>query len=177
MRKLLEYLRLVLFVGGVLVGIQIPTFVDQYGKRLDAHLQESELSIKQFQLDADKYFVGDLSKLVQHYQSSSDPVVSDGGKSIAKLQTRHSQLKTALQRFAKNRYSPFVETLIKPLPEIRSEAWAHYNFMIVLEPFALIWGLSAGLLLSLLSELILNFLALLFLRPFRRPKTRTHRQL
>ncbi len=176
MRRLFEYLRLVLFVGGVLVGIQIPTFVDQYGKRLDAHWQESQLSLKQFQLDADKYFSGDLSKLVQHYQSSSDPVINDGGKSIARLQSRHNQLKEALRRFAENQFSPFIETLIKPVPEIRTEAWSNYNFMIVLEPFAVIWGLTLGLLFSLIVEASLALLALVLVRPFRRRRTRTMRR-
>ena len=31
-----DYLRIILFCGGLLIGIQIPAVVDQYAKRIDA---------------------------------------------------------------------------------------------------------------------------------------------
>ena len=49
MRKILDYLRLLLFTGGVLIGVQVPGFIDQYGKSLEAHLLESSQSLKEFQ--------------------------------------------------------------------------------------------------------------------------------
>ena len=36
-----DYLRIILFCGGLLMGIQIPAVVDQYAKRIDAHLIEA----------------------------------------------------------------------------------------------------------------------------------------
>jgi hypothetical protein len=47
-KHLMDYLRLVLFVCGVLVGIQVPGFVDQYGQRLEAHQLEAKLSLAEF---------------------------------------------------------------------------------------------------------------------------------
>ena len=35
-----DYLRIILFCSGLLIGIQIPAVVDQYAKRIDAHLTE-----------------------------------------------------------------------------------------------------------------------------------------
>lgn len=35
---LLSYLRLVLFAVGLLVGVQVPGFINDYDKRVEAHL-------------------------------------------------------------------------------------------------------------------------------------------
>ena len=63
MTKILDYLKIAAVLVGVLVGVQFPAFIDQYGKNLDSRLSESSNSIAEFQDDADKYFDGDLKKL------------------------------------------------------------------------------------------------------------------
>ena len=45
---LLSYLRLVLFAVGLLVGVQVPGFIDDYGSRVAAHRLESEQGLKGF---------------------------------------------------------------------------------------------------------------------------------
>ena len=39
---LLSYLRLVLFAIGLLVGVQVPGFINDYAKRVEAHLIEAQ---------------------------------------------------------------------------------------------------------------------------------------
>jgi len=173
MRKILEYLRLVLFVGGVLIGIQIPSFVDQYGKRLDAHWQESEISLKEFKRDAEKYFSGDLQQLINQYQNNADPIVNDGGRNIAKLHERNQLLSDARARFSHNQLSPYLQTLFEPLDDIREETWADYSFTVVLNTFAIIGGLATGVLLTALVEFFLALLGLIFIRPLI-PKRNRH---
>ena len=168
MRKLLEYLRLVLFVGGVLVGIQVPGYVDQYGKRLESHMLESKISLTGFQRDADKYFSGDVQKLIKHYQTNGDEVVKDGGRSINNLYQRNQLLVQAWERFNASNFSPYVQSFVRPMKDISAETWASYSFSIILDIGAILWGLSIGLALSMMVELVLGGLKLIFIRPVRR---------
>ena len=59
-----SYLRLALFACGLLLGVQVPGFVDDYGKRVEAHRLESQQSLKGFQDTARRFFKGDLDALV-----------------------------------------------------------------------------------------------------------------
>ena len=43
-----SYLRLLVFAFGLLVGVQVPGFIDDYTKRVDAHRAESEQSLLGF---------------------------------------------------------------------------------------------------------------------------------
>ena len=61
-----DYVRLLSFALGLLLGIQVPAFVDQYAKRVDAHWREARTNLGEFQLDADRYFNGDMQRLISH---------------------------------------------------------------------------------------------------------------
>jgi hypothetical protein len=43
-----SYLRLILFTLGLLVGVQVPGFIEDYAKRVDAHRLEAEQGLKGF---------------------------------------------------------------------------------------------------------------------------------
>ena len=55
-----SYLRLTLFAFGLLLGVQVPGFVDDYAKRVEAHRLESQQSLKGFQETARNFFKGDM---------------------------------------------------------------------------------------------------------------------
>ena len=69
-----SYIRVFVLVGCSLIGIQVPGFVDQYGKSLESHLTESEIALNEFQDDADKYFNGSMERLIIRYQQNDDRV-------------------------------------------------------------------------------------------------------
>ena len=46
---LLSYLRLVLFAAGLLIGVQVPGFISDYAKRVEAHLIEAQTGLSGFQ--------------------------------------------------------------------------------------------------------------------------------
>ena len=175
MRKIVDYLRLILFTSGVLFGVQVPGFIDQYGKILEAHLLESSLSLAEFQKDAQRYFDGNLDKLIAHYQNNPDPVIKDGGASISAIYSRNLKLTQAWTAFSKNTYSAYSHVLLEPLIDIKNEVWSNYTYSIVLNQSAIISGLFCGFLLALLIELsgllISNLLRQLF-RPLG--KTPSH---
>lgn len=169
MKRLFEYIRLVLFVGGVLLGIQVPGFVDQYGQRLEAHALESTRSLSDFQKDADRYFDGSIEKLVTHYQKNPDQVVQQGGSNINTLYQRQQTLQAAYRAFTANWWSPYIQTLFSPVADIRAQAIESYDFSVMLNSHAIVAGLIAGLLLGVLLEIMLGLLRLIF---NRRPRSR-----
>ena len=153
MRKILDYLRLLLFTAGVLIGVQVPSFIDQYGKSLEAHLLESSLSLKEFQQDAQRYFGGNLDKLIAHYQNNPDPVIQDGGASIAAIYSRNQSLTQAWSTFSSSTYNAYTHVILKPLDDIKSEVWSRYTYNIVLNRSAIVSGLGCGFILSIIIDL------------------------
>ena len=56
---LLSYLRLVLFAVGLLVGVQVPGFISDYAKRVEAHLIEAQTGLRGFDATAQQFFNGE----------------------------------------------------------------------------------------------------------------------
>lgn len=168
MQRLSAYLRMLVFMAGVLIGIQVPGFVDQYGKVLRAHQLESAKSLAAFQDEADRYFDGDLEQLAAHYHGSNDEVFQAGGDSITTLIARHQQLTTALKRYESNAFSPYLVTLLTPQADIRKEVLTHYTYTVILKPEAILVGLGCGLLAAVLLDLLLFVLKSLFCLSWRK---------
>lgn len=158
MQKIAEYLRLIIFVTGVLVGIQAPSFVDQYGKSLQAHYLESQASLKEFQDDADRFFNGSMARLVEQYRKNPDPVVAEGGLSLSALIQRNSQLAEAYDLYYRNAFSPYLQVLFNPIADIRNEVIESYTYTIVLDSTAILVGIFVGLAAALVVELALGLL-------------------
>ena len=69
---LYRYLMIVVACISLLIGLQIPNFVDQYQKRVDAHLREVSVNLQPFQDIATKYFDGDMNKLIELHRNSGE---------------------------------------------------------------------------------------------------------
>lgn len=87
-----SYLRLLLFTLGLLLGVQVPGFIDDYAKRVDAHRLEAAQNIQGFQQTAGQFFNGSLEELVRHYRSNSDPVFQRDGENLDRLMRRARML-------------------------------------------------------------------------------------
>jgi Protein of unknown function (DUF2937) len=153
---LLSYLRIFLFLGGTLVGIQVPFFVDQYGKSLESHYLESQRSISEFQDDANKHFHGSIEALITHYKNSGDAVFKDGGASIQAIYNRYLVLKESLAKFKSNAWSAFSQALFSPVADVSEEVRKHYSYAVKLDPAAVAFGLCSGLLLAAVIESLLR---------------------
>ena len=57
----LSYLRLVLFAIGLLVGVQVPGFINDYAKRVEAHLIEAQTGLRGFDSDVCRFQISDLT--------------------------------------------------------------------------------------------------------------------
>ena len=156
MTTVFSYVRLILFLGGVLIGVQLPVFVDQYGKSLEAHFLESGQNLNEFQNDAQKYFNGDMEKLIAYYKKNGDPVFLDGGESIQSIYHRYLELKNAMSNFTEGTWSAYTQAFFHPVPDIQEEVMKNYSYSVKLDLGAILFGLMCGFVLALFGEAILR---------------------
>ncbi|WP_158972194.1 DUF2937 family protein [Paraglaciecola sp. L3A3] len=155
MKFITDYLRLIIFCSGLLMGIQIPAVVDQYQKRVDAHLTEAVELLAGFQQTADRYFNGSMSALISHYENSSDAIFRDDAVNIRFMSDRVVELQnemSALQASAVFRTS---HVLFFANKKLLSETMQQYSYMILLDPAALIWGVVIALFLAGIIDILL----------------------
>ena len=178
MKLCLRYIRLFLFAIALLFGLQVPGFVDQYGVRLQAQLLESTNSLNTFQDDADKYFAGDINRLIAHYKNKQDQIIQDGGVSIEAILIRNQTLISAHQHFTKNNVASYLHTFLQPVHDIRENTLHSYNFIVLLNSKSILFGLSFGVSFTLLIDFLLIIL-IHFLRSLikkTKPKRNKHQK-
>ncbi|MGQ7818276.1 DUF2937 family protein [Metapseudomonas furukawaii] len=147
-----SYLRLILFTFGLLAGIQVPGFIEDYAQRVDAHRAEAEQGLSGFRETAQRFFKGDLVALVAHYRASTDPVMRSDADSIAHLVARAELMQREWQAMQGPWYRRAWHVLALADPGLRQETLAGYGYQVLLKPEAIAWGLSCGLLLAWLVE-------------------------
>lgn len=152
-----SYLRLALFALGLLVGVQVPGFIDDYSKRVEAHLSESQQSLKGFRETARRFFKGDLVALVEHYQVSKDPVMRSDAESVETLVERAQFLELEAKAMQGPWYAQIWHLASAADPELVEETLAAYRYQVLLAPEAIAWGIACAMLLAwLLESLVLG---------------------
>ncbi|HEX8541105.1 MAG TPA: DUF2937 family protein [Pseudomonas sp.] len=165
-----SYLRLVLFTVGLLFGVQIPGFVSDYGKRVEAHLIEAQQSIKGYNATAGQFFKGDVQALIQHYRESEDPVFRSDADSINALLTRTQILEREWLAMQGPWYARALHVAIAADADIRRETWNGYTWQVLLAPGVIAWGIVCALVLALLIETFFLMLGWVFNGGRRKPK-------
>jgi hypothetical protein len=154
----ISYLRMALFALGLLVGIQVPGFIEDYTTRVEAQLQESEKGLEGFQKTAKRFFKGDLMALVTHYQESKDPVMRSDASSLRGLIDRSAFLKREALVMQGPWYKQAWHLLMRGDQELLRETLQAYRYQVLFAPEVIAWGLGVALILSLLAEAVLNLL-------------------
>jgi hypothetical protein len=149
-----DYLRITLFCSGLLIGIQIPAVVDQYAKRIDAHLTEALNVFSGFQQTADRYFEGNIQNLLNHYRSSDDPVFKNDATNILFISDRVSHLKSEQVALEQSALMKTAHVLLFHDDKIFQQTLEQYSYMILINPQALIWGLISGFLMASFCDLL-----------------------
>jgi hypothetical protein len=152
---------LALFALGLLVGVQVPGFIDDYSKRVEAHRLESEQSLTGFRETATRFFNGDLQALVTHYQASNDPVMRSDAQSVGYLVERASFLELEWQAMQGPWYGQVWHLATAADRELMNETYSAYRYQVLLEPQAIAWGLVCALLLAWLVESLLLMIGVL----------------
>ena len=163
---LANYLRLVVFALGLLIGVQVPGFVDQYAKRVSAHQIEVARNFAGFQETADRYYGGSVEALIAHHVASADPAFNDEARSIRAMYQRLTALTAELAALQGPLIARIVHVALRPNPEILAETRAAYSYTVPLSPPAVVSGITIGAVLAMLVEALLLGVARL-LRPRR----------
>jgi len=166
-----SYLRLTLFALGLLVGVQVPGFIQAYGNHVEARRLEAQQGLQGFQETAGRFFEGDLNALVEHYRASADPVIQSDARSVAALVGRARLLDREWRIMQGPWYARAWHVLISADQDLRRQVWSSYRFQVLLAPEAIAWGISCALALAWLVEALGMALANL-LWPRRRYRLR-----
>jgi len=153
------WLRLAIFACGLLVGIQVPSYTDQYQKRVDAHLLEVSRNISGFQATAKELFDGDMQALIAYYENSNDRVFQGDADSIRNIVERYDTLLAEQQAISAHWLKASLHMLLTANPELRAEAIEQYSYTVPLDIYALEWGFSMAILVTLLIEALIGICA------------------
>jgi hypothetical protein len=93
LRGLLDRL---LLVCAVVAGGLVPGFIAQYRQRLGGRLDQARLDLQPWQSLADRFYGGDIDKLIQYHLGSTDPRFRAEGAIIRSLVASVQQLQAAV---------------------------------------------------------------------------------
>jgi len=147
------YSRLFIFAGGLLLGIQVPNFVDQYERRIDAHYLEVSANISGFQSTADLLFSGDIQALITYYADSSDLVFESDAQSIRSIVDRYNRISSEREALSGNIFTAVVHVILFADDEFIDETFEQYGYTVPLNMLAVEWGLAIALLLTITIDL------------------------
>jgi len=161
-------LRLLVFAGSLLAGMQVPSYLAQYESRVDAHLLEVTNNLSGFQGTANQLFNGNIEALIVYYEQSNDPVFERDANSIRGIYNRYLLL--TREQFAVNApwYYSVIHMLFSADHELRTETLSGYSYSVPLDRAALEWGFGFAILVTLLLELLVSICRRLFAGTHRR---------
>jgi hypothetical protein len=155
MNFLYRYLMIIVACISLLIGLQVPSFVDQYQKRVDAHLREVTVNLQPFQDIATKYFAGDLDKLIALHRNSDVKPFQDEGAAIEKMVQRKLRFEADLAALQTSLPMKALHVLLHGDREMLDEVLAQYSYTVPLNQDALLFGAGAAIAILLMVELLL----------------------
>jgi competence protein ComGC len=170
---LYRYLLIVVACISLLIGLQVPNFVDQYRKRVDAHLREVSINLQPFQEIANKYFNGDMGKLIELHRNSEVKPFQEEGLAIEKMVARKLRFEADLAALQTSLPLQVLNILLHGDREILDEVMGQYSYSVPLNQDALVFGAAVALAVLLLLELLLA-LARAISRKFSRSDSLPH---
>ncbi|HMD74458.1 MAG TPA: DUF2937 family protein [Steroidobacteraceae bacterium] len=146
------YVRLIVFAIGLLVGVQVPSFVDQYAKRVSAHQIEVAGNFRGFQDTADHYFGGNVEALITHHAASDDRVFQDEAKTIREMYDRLLALSAELAALRGPLIAQVIHIVFHPNRAILDETRTAYTYTVPLNSSGILSGVTLGACLAILVE-------------------------
>jgi hypothetical protein len=152
---LYRYLIVILACVALLLGLQVPNFADQYQKRVDAHLREVTINLQPFQAIADKYFAGDMDKLIALHRSSGEKPFQEEGSALEQMVQRKLRFEAEIAALNVNMALRVWHVLLQPDQELFDETLAQYSYAVPLGQDVLTFAAGFVLTILLLVESLL----------------------
>ena len=150
--SLKTYLRMIIFATGILAGIQVPSFVEQYTQRVHAHLQEVRIIFAGYQQTADRFFDGSIEKLLHHYQTANDAVFNADARTIEHIRGRLVRLSTELAALERPLAFRIIHVLFNADKALLHESITRFTYTVPLQPRAILCGLILGIVACLILD-------------------------
>ena len=145
------------FTISLLLGLQLPNFLQQYELRLQGHFVEAQQHLAEFQSLADKYFAGDLNALITKHKSSKDSLYREEALVIENTYSRVQFLQQKIDNLDQPIWYRLGELTQQIKDPIVNETWTGYQANVLLNQQAILVGVVAAVSMMLLLEILLSF--------------------
>jgi hypothetical protein len=152
---LYRYLLIFVACGALLLGIQVPSFVNQFEQRLDSHLQEVQANLKGYQEIAEHDFAGSMESLIRKHKDSTDPVFRDEAAPIETMYLRYLHLTSQHAALQTNLPRQVWFLIQHGDRQLMRETYTNYSFAVALD----ITAIGAGFALVVIALLLVEFVA------------------
>ena len=147
-----HFITIVVFAIGLLVGIQLPNFVDQYEKRIDAHFVEANEGLKGFQSIADLLHQGGIEGLLEKHEKSRDPTFRAEAAPIKNIYQRKLRFEREVNALHTSFVGKVVHIVTAGDVQVIGETYDNYSANLPLNTNAITCGLMLAVLVCLLFE-------------------------
>ncbi|MBU0688662.1 MAG: DUF2937 family protein [Gammaproteobacteria bacterium] len=148
---LYRYLLIIVACVALLLGLQVPNFVDQYQKRVDAHLREVSVNLQPFQAIADKYFAGDMNKLIALHRGSTEKPFQEEGSALEQMVQRKLRFEADMAALDASLPVKAFRVMFQGDREMIDETLGQFSYNVPMNQDALLFG--AGFAFALLLSL------------------------
>lgn len=148
---LYRYLMIIVACVALLLGLQVPNFVDQYQKRVDAHLREVTVNLQPFQAIADKYFAGDMNKLIALHRGSGEKPFQEEGSAIEQMVQRKLRFEADMAALQASLPIKVFRVVFRGDREMIDETLGQFSYNLPMNQDALLFG--AGFAFAFLLSL------------------------
>jgi hypothetical protein len=149
-----RYFLILIACISILIGIQIPGFVDQYEKRLDAHFLEVTNNLRGYQEIAENFFQGSMPELIKKHEANEDKTFKEEALPIRNIYERFLRFQTQKESLNTRLARKVIFIAVKGDRELIDETYTNYSFMIPLTKEAVITGFISAVVMLLIFELL-----------------------
>ncbi len=96
MKIFYRFIDRIVFAVGVLVFLQLPNFIDQYTQRLGGYYDSEKEHLELYQGIADKYYEGDLDKLIKSFGNSNQPGMKETAGELENISSKVQEIEHGL---------------------------------------------------------------------------------
>ncbi|MEL0658312.1 DUF2937 family protein [Psychromonas arctica] len=160
------------FTLSLLLGLQLPNFLQQYELRLQGHFVEAQQQLAAFQSLANKYFSGDLSALITKHKNSKDSLYREEALVIENTYSRVQFLQQKIDNLNQPIWYKLWELTQQINDPIVNETWTGYQANVLLNQQAILVGVSVAVTLMLSLEFFLYLIKLVLLTLFLQAKSK-----
>jgi len=160
MSILYRYLIVIVACISLLLGLQIPNFVDQYQKRVDAHLREVTVNLQPFQEISDKYFGGDLTQLIELNVKSEAKPLQEEGLAIKQMALRKLHFEAELAALQTSLPMKALHVLFHGDQVILDETLEQYSYAVPLNQDAVLFGSIVAIATLIFAEVLFALIRL-----------------